>query len=1144
MLGERALDIAADLFYSNRSLAIDLVEKATAVDPDENALDWALARLSLETSQAGKETNQQDDPFDDIYSRIKNPKVRNFSATTSLALGKYSSQGIIREVEKLDSPVEKMFLLRHWALSNQNKEDSYDIINFALQLAIKTTSHAFNARDYREIVSPLPFIEDPFKVQQLISILDSQKGTIEHIGPTEDYVRLQLLLVQAESSSNFEVARDRLIDIYLYIDDLKDLAIRTNCIARMAALLTEIDSQRLLEKTDQLHTYVYNDLQTDIQLILDTTGDHYRATRKIIQSLVKTKQDIALDIAMKLNTEDRRNEAFLDIITFSLKVTSERVNLSFINDLWHKINDEGLKDKATFAVIERFFDEELNIESLMPQILQFITRIDDIQNVVNRCTAYCLAYSFLRKYHYEKYSSLASKLLKNLEVVWQSIDEGWEKIDNGFKIAQSLADISVEIAQKYIKETETARNEITINDSNAARAYMTCLLLTIRAYGGLLPHGIATQADLDRLTQLIDRLPSNGDRAALWADLALRCFSNKKSDECRKIVAEHVRPLIEDISINAREHKMEAIVMTAPALYHAHPKTAMELISTLSKDRKDTAYIQIVHSILTNLGLSDPYDNSQKNGYDIDYEDVLQICELIELLDEDTIIYECVVSIVDSVVAGRKFGGRFTREQQRSIVHRLQQLVDKKLPNPTYIKHNGYKIVSQAHILRLQIGDPVILKQWSILIDDARQIPNLWDRCFVIGTIVTIIPSERFDRKELLREARETADKIPVTLEKIKLYNALARTLGNIDTSLSKEYLELAMQATLLQKNDSALYEIQKEIIDLACQRDPDFGASLASSVDDDPTRTRLNHRVQIFKTKDRMVDQRLLDEAINIKDTVYSQAAWKALTALNSNRVNTVHMEHTRIFMQSASTLPLRQSYPILAWVVENAVKRFGKSDSARTYLRPVYESLLLGTELAWKLAAPYPSHASLSQTTDTITFNHNSQVLQIGDREKAIQYLKDWFEYEVQEYLKIQDPYFGPEDLEFLRLLLSVNPQCEVYVLTGLINQRKTSKSVKDVYLEHWHIHISDQKPPNTEVVIVGNQQGIPPFHDRWLITKNGGLRLGTSLNSLGHKVSEISRMSFEEISEREDILNSYLIYHKKDSYDGRLQYETFTL
>jgi hypothetical protein len=587
-LGERAIDIAADLFYSHRDLAIDLVEKATASDLSENALDLAFARLSLAASKAGKERIPSDNTVVDIRSRIKDPELRNFSAAASVLLEEYSAREIINEVEKLDSAVEKMFLLRQWALDNKRRDDACDVIDFALQFAVKTTRHAFNARDYREIVSPLPFISDSTTAKKFVSILDSQKSTVEHIGPTEDYVRLQLTLVHTEYNYDFEAALDRVIDIYLYIDDLNDLMTKANCMARLAALLIDRDPQGLLNRKDNIHTIVNSDLQEHVQLLLDTTGDHYEVTRKIIQPLAKTKPDLALEFAMKLNTEKRRDKALLDIIKSALRVPLNKVNLHFVDEVWNKLEDQELKDEAVLKVIERFLreDNDNKVEVMMPQVLQFINRIDGVLDVVERCRAYCLAYSILVKSDQDKYASFASHLLRSLETAWHAIDEGWLKVNNGFKIAESLAEVSPEIGQTYIGKTESARNEILISSSGAAETYIGCLCLAIRAYVGLLPNGIATQSDLERLDRLIDRLPSYGDRAILWADLALRCYAYKKSDECEHIVIEHVRPLIEDISSDNFARKIDVIIITAPALYHAHPKTALELISKLPRKKR------------------------------------------------------------------------------------------------------------------------------------------------------------------------------------------------------------------------------------------------------------------------------------------------------------------------------------------------------------------------------------------------------------------------------------------------------------------------------------------------------------------------------------------------------------------------------
>ena len=84
---------------------------------------------------------------------------------------------------------------------------------------------------------------------------------------------------------------------------------------------------------------------------------------------------------------------------------------------------------------------------------------------------------------------------------------------------------------------------------------------------------------------------------------------------------------------------------------------------------------------------------------------------------------------------------------------------------------------------------------------------------------------------------------------------------------------------------------------------------------------------------------------------------------------------------------------------------------------------------------------------------------------------------------------------------ILLSANSKCKVQILTSKQHHdNEHISSPGSEYLEQWR-RISDQEPPDTEIVIVGTESsGKSPIHDRWWLTKGGGLKVGTSFNSLG--------------------------------------------
>jgi hypothetical protein len=216
-LGKKAIDIASDLIYAGYALAIELVEKATSGDSQEGALDWAFARLSLATSGRNDEPLQPDDAIDNIASRISDPDLRRFATAASSVFESFSPQEIINRADRLDNVGDKLYMLRRWAVSNHARPDAYDVINHAVNLAIRTNEYASTARVFREIASPVPSVAECSDIISLLGIFDSQRAVIEQLGPTEEYIRLQLLLSHGEARCNFENAAERIIEIYYYI---------------------------------------------------------------------------------------------------------------------------------------------------------------------------------------------------------------------------------------------------------------------------------------------------------------------------------------------------------------------------------------------------------------------------------------------------------------------------------------------------------------------------------------------------------------------------------------------------------------------------------------------------------------------------------------------------------------------------------------------------------------------------------------------------------------------------------------------------------------------------------------------------------------------------------------------------------------
>ncbi len=105
----------------------------------------------------------------------------------------------------------------------------------------------------------------------------------------------------------------------------------------------------------------------------------------------------------------------------------------------------------------------------------------------------------------------------------------------------------------------------------------------------------------------------------------------------------------------------------------------------------------------------------------------------------------------------------------------------------------------------------------------------------------------------------------------------------------------------------------------------------------------------------------------------------------------------------------------------------------------------------------------------------------------------------------------------------------------------------NLEEEYKNYWK-KISDELPPYSNITFcwVPEDNNNTPFHDRWLLTNNSGLRLGTSLNSLGiKKESELSVMKpTEALNILENTVKDYIGRSKREINNQRISYKSFTL
>lgn len=1140
-LGDKAIDIAANLINidSMRDLAFSLVEKNSADEEGENALDWAFAKLSLKAISENGYNDRSVDVVEKIQNRIKDPKTQNF-LTKGLFYLNFSGEMIIAEANKLERASEKLYLLRSWVMKNRESSDAADVVDFGLNIAITTTDYAPNARDFRELSAPLPYIIDPEKKKKLISIINGQKGTIERLGPIEDYVRIMLILALAEKDTDTTSCLDCFIEAYLYTIYLEDLSTKSSCLARISSALTRVDPDKNFEKKDALHSTVNIELALCVDELLNKTADQYLVTKGIIRGLAKTDPTSALSIAQKLNGEDRRNRAIYNLARSILDVSDNSLNLNFVYDCLQLISDKSGKDELLIEALSRItaISEEESVDKKIFYKFAMLTK--EIQDAPRRCNACCFVLQIMPRFESKDIAEFRTSVLELLNSAWDNIDVGWVKVDVGFKIVESLATFP-ELAQQFFYNVENYRNTIFLDSVIPAIAYITCIKLSIRAFSGLFTQKIDTDNDLNRILSAIENIPSMAERIGLYTDLALRFRTANREDKFSEIVRSKIKPSLEKIPESDGLARELAIIASSPALYLFHPTSALAAIESIKfPGKRDDAYQEICLYILTKF-YKDPYYNpGDIKGRKLTQDEIRDLISFLERIEEDASIFSIIREITESLDT---FHNSFSKNEKAEFTRKLEEIARKKFPNKKFIKHDGYLIISLAQIYKIKGAKH---SEWNALIDLAKKI-NIADQVLILADIAQCI-DDRVMCKQILLEAENLIKDIPSIYDQINRFELLSQCATKIDPHLSRKYLKMGMEI-LVNQEDSDIQSAQRRYIDLAYKISPEFAASLASMADTDPARERtklnVNSRLSQLKLKDQLSESGNKEHDPDIMpDKDYPSAAWTLLGSLNAKRVSPIRFEAIRDYAKVGSNLPLSQAFPIYSWLIQNGIMMYKSTSNAGEHLRPVFEATLTGCNLIVSIAQKSTAQIKIAKASTKNDSKHSALIVDM-ESDEAKNILSSWLKANVREELYIADGYFGMQDLWVLQVVKSVNPNCKVYILTSK-DHNKDLVSPEDEYLEYWRVNISDQEIPQTEVFVVSTTtSGKSPIHDRWWISNKTGIGVGASINGLGGaRISEIRDLTADEAEEREEIIKRFVLHKVREYKGNKIRYLSFTM
>ena len=1145
---EEGIDIATDLYPIDAELALKLLKQVTQSQGDEGSFELAVARVTVAALQTktssetrGHESKVTPVPKDLLVDK----KLRRLLEASEIFFQPKSAADVLQATHSITDVSERLFVLRKWVARHPLRNDALDVVEVAIHDAIASPQFVPTASFYRELSTPLPYTVDIARRQTTVAMLDGQKEVIRKKGPVVDYVRLQLRLAECDfADGDFQRATERLEQLYMdSIESVDELETRSSCLAWFTAEVHKFDPAGRLDQWSVVKDMVTNDFDDTVTTILSTSAEHFEILQDTISALAISKPEAALTVSRRLNTIERRTSAFHQTIVSMCHATTTTPPSDVMLDALDEMASGQQFDAAFWEAVRRLCHDLASGQREPEDLNCVFSRLPKCSSAVIRTKCLAEIAGALREQPDDH--ALRISVDASLANEFGSIASPRDKYRTACELVPTLQQRRPDLA-KTVFDFLAAESRVVSGSEDVEQGVIYIVDLLTKAAYALAESKLLSEGDLTRVCDTASRVPDVQERLTLLSRLAFYLWRAGDSRAFSDVVNQKVWPALAELGGTDDATVYQAWRQAYPAVWLDDRDRARNGIAAFPDSVRGDCTYALSSALLRKQPPGEPYDGTTSGGAQISFSDIQNLLQLCEETDEDFTILE-IFERIASTVATPRTEARLTRDQKADVSRRMLDIADRRLPVPNRIQHAGYQILCKAQALRVS---PAPHLTWDDLIEAGRAITNAADRVFVLAELAAAPPAKRNRGAEgLWKELSAITETLPTIEDRYSRFFLIAHLSMERDREVASRALKQAFE---LVANTGSPRDGFKEhqIIDLAYRLDPELPMKLALLYDDDPARE--DFRDHAKRELDRQQLKRdlgdlrsRLDLTALRDDPNLASAAWRALGALNSGRMIATDMSRLREMLVCASNYPLKTSYPIYSWVLSNARLKYSTTSEAKTYIRDLFEGVLRGADFFFSITEARGRLGSNPEWQDAGE-GHRAVIVRFGEREKAKKFLQNWLEEKAVDNVTIVDPYFGTGDLEFVVQVIEADPALHIQIVTSKAHQLKESNNMDlpSAYSVAWR-KLCEQAPPETEILIVGTEQhGNAPFHDRWILSKGVGLRLGTSYNSLGNKDSEISVLGGEEVARFERTVERYASRQVKEFKGERVRYETFEL
>ena len=1129
---EKSMELAKLLLPIDYKAAIGIVDRINKAHQEDINTDKVFSQFSLFEPIDPEEDEARRDL---ARSHIQDTGLREFIDATENLFKKDDVETFLDELKRLPNYAQQLRLLRYWLPAHKDKEGVGRVVLEALRLIVADSDTDMpKARELNDIASLMGTMTKE-QMEEGLRYINSLGDTI--MRPTSDYVDAMITVIEGSRNVLPEKSKILLEELYIFVDDLKDEGMWLTCTAKLLGHFDRLGDAHMVSDTIGTKDQLRSELKEKASQLFLATAYHMKIVEGPIAALVCTEPELIETFVAQVNTAERRSRAYSYAAEqYLVHVEPEKLNLDYF---FHLLTRAEIKrgdcgKPLTMLTNKLLTGEKYNHESLLPFVKSHIRFVEKLEDVWLQCTICMRLYRWAIRHFPE--DPFVDDVKGRMLSWWDTINQRQEKIELGFHIAKILARRSKDEAENMIARCSELRHQSLLTSSSCVDAFYNCHSLYVNSLITLISRGICDDQILQAFKDDENGLVSESERACMWGKIAL-AYHLAGNEEMFKSVGDQFLPT--DYSSFSPDEQKWLIFQISPTLYLRGQLKFFTLLEDYDDVFRDVCLKRVCAFVISKR--LDVMEIDIRTTYELTYSDFNDLNTLIDHMTDENEIFSIVEVIARSLRTTNRTLDPLSTQQKNAVRVTTESIVEKKYPAPGGISHDGYKIACQAILeYSLRAFNTAQKEVWDKRL---QSVDNKADRAFLYFYIAPFF-TKHPDKVDFLSRGVEVTRDVHFAFDRVSRLD-MAFTECAIN-NLGILMPALAEEAFLCLRADGT-EEQYEGLLDTIHQYKPELAESIMVKLDQDPARVYNKRKLQYHLESVKRIAKAGKDiTTVGDLDRDEQRRFFEErLKNLQNGKGQILAVEDAfSLTIGYLYNSPLTDAMPAIRYLLETISQRQKLSKNCKDLLLSMHQVIRYNLRVVLSLASDTKERMEQVNKMFGNAPAVPDSFIGIGEYQKAVDYLLNWYRKCGYDELTIIDPHFRPSDLSVIKQLTDENNDLTIKILS-----HKGDFCIED-FKNEWRKVSAGVKIPIQVILVkcVGKSYG-GPIHDRyWIcVDDENDKRVGISLNSisgLGQRESSILPIEDSTILYALHSFSRYASRKVKTVEDLELEYEFLEL